>query len=305
MSERILAVIVCYNPELEPLQRSLQAVIEQDCEVLLVDNASDNLPALRALCVNYSKAALLELPHNAGLGAAHNRGIEHAQQHQFSQVLILDQDSIPLAGMVASLQSAMAIKSASHPVSAVGANYLNADNGSESFFVRFGLLKFQRHYCASRDQDGCVQADFLISSGSLINLNNIETLGLMDQALFIDHVDTEWFLRAQYRGFKAYGVCDAVMQHGLGESTHRINFGGRQRNVPQHKPFRYYYIFRNSILLYKRGYASGMWKWNDLQRLGMIAIMFGLLKAPRLANLKMMTKGVWHGLRGVTGPLDA
>jgi rhamnosyltransferase len=147
-----------------------------------------------------------------------------------------------------------------------------------------------------------VPADFLISSGTLFNLDAIDKVGQMDESLFIDHVDTEWFLRARSLGMRAYGVCDAVMQHGLGEQTHRITLG-RQRNVPQHKPFRYYYIFRNSVALYRRGYASALWKWNDLQRLIMIAVMFGAWKSPRWQNLKMMGKGIWHGLRGVTGPL--
>jgi rhamnosyltransferase len=304
MSEPILAVVVCYNPDLGALQRALSAAANQGCSILIVDNASANIVGIRELCARDHDPTLIESPSNCGLGAAHNKGIAYAQANNFSQVLLLDQDSIPLDGMVSALQSALAAKSSKGSVSAVGATYLNADNGSESFFVQFGMFKFRRLYCGARDEDGCVPADFLISSGSLINLAHIEVIGMMDESLFIDHVDTEWFLRAKYRGFSAYGVCDAVMQHGLGESTHRVNLGGRQRNVPQHKPFRYYYIFRNSVLLYKRGYASALWKWNDIQRLGMIVIMFGLFTAPRLANLQMMLKGTWHGIRGKAGSID-
>jgi rhamnosyltransferase len=143
----------------------------------------------------------------------------------------------------------------------------------------------------------------------LIALSAIDDIGLMDEGLFIDHVDTEWFLRAKSKGYQAFGVCGAVMQHGLGEQTHQVSLltargRGRQRNVPQHKPFRYYYIFRNSILLYKRNYASGLWKWNDSQRLLMIAVMFGVFKAPRWKNLKMMYKGLIDGAKGVSGPAE-
>lgn len=125
----------------------------------------------------------------------------------------------------------------------------------------------------------------------------------MDASLFIDHVDTEWFLflRARSKAYKAFGVGEARMQHGFGESTHQVKLGGRQRNVPQHKPFRYYYIFRNSVALYKRSYAARLWKWNDIQRLGMIFIMFGLLKTPRWKNIRMMLLGIWHGLIGKMG----
>ena len=37
----------------------------------------------------------------------------------------------------------------------------------------------------------------LISSGCLIPLSAIDTIGEMDEELFIDHVDTDWFLRAK------------------------------------------------------------------------------------------------------------
>ena len=315
MSDRILAIIVCHNPQIDALAVALRAVVKQVAATLVVDNASLNVAEIDQLLdvVNSEQpsfsASLSKQSNNLGLGAAHNLGFQFARTHGFNHCLILDQDSVPMDDMVANLLHASKAKHAAKSVklSAVGATYLNADNGSESFFVKFGPLKFRRQYCAERDSDSCIEADFLISSGSLIALSAIDDIGLMDEALFIDHVDTEWFLRAKSKGYQAFGVCGAVMQHGLGEQTHQIslpNARGRQRNVPQHKPFRYYYIFRNSILLYKRSYASRLWKWNDSQRLLMIAVMFGAFKAPRWKNLKMMCKGLVDGVKGVSGPAE-
>jgi rhamnosyltransferase len=247
MNDRILAVVVSYNPSPSALLVSVAAIASQVERVLLVDNASLNSEELEETVATIENCEVRKLGHNGGLGEAHNIGIEYARANTFDYVLLLDQDSVALDGMVARLLAAHKVKSAKGKVSATGVTYLNADNGSESFFVRFGWLKFQRQYCSHRDADGCVTADFLISSGSLISLKTIEQVGVMDESLFIDHVDTEWFLRAGSKGFSAYGVCDAVMQHGLGETTHQINFGRgrvrRTRNVPQHKSFRYYYIF--------------------------------------------------------------
>jgi rhamnosyltransferase len=307
MIERVLAVVVTYNPDCGALSLALNELLKQGCELAVVDNGSNNLEQLQAVCaaMDSDELALLPQHRNGGLGVAHNVGIAQAKVGGFDYLLIMDQDSFPLEGMVDNLVLAHKAKSLVSEVSAVGVSYLNADNGSESFFVRFGRLKFARHYCHDKDSDGCIEADFLISSGSLISIKAIKSIGEMDEGLFIDHVDTEWFLRAKDKGYKAYGVCNAVMQHGLGENTHTVSLGGRQRNVPQHKSFRYYYIFRNSILLYKRGYPSGLWKWNDIQRLAMIGVMFGLFKAPRRANVLMMLKGIWHGVLGRQGPLPA
>lgn len=305
MMERVLAIVVTYNPDCGQLGAAIKELLKQACEVVIIDNASSNLNDVRELvsAIAVNTLRLLPQPVNVGLGAAHNIGIEQARAGGFNYLLIMDQDSLPLEQMVTNLLVAHKAKSRISKVSAVGVSYLNVDNGSESFFVRFGALKFTRHFCRDKDSNGCIEADFLISSGSLISMQAIEAIGEMDEGLFIDHVDTEWFLRARHKGYKAYGACDAVMRHGLGENTHTVTLGGRQRNIPQHKSFRYYYIFRNSILLYKRSYASWLWKWNDIQRLAMIGVMFGLVKAPRRANAMMILKGVWHGIVGRQGPL--
>jgi len=303
MSKQVLAIVVSYNPDLSVFSRVLEELVKQSCDVLLVDNGSANTEQIESLCAPFQAVEFVGLNDNLGLGAAHNTGVAYAREKDYEYVLILDQDSIPMPEMLDNLLLAHTAKSARHKVSAVGVAYLNADNGSESFFVQFGALKFKRRYCEQRDQDSCVAADFLISSGSLISLDSLNCVGEMDDSLFIDHIDTEWFLRARSQGYRAFGVCEARMQHGLGENTHRVSLGGRQRNVPQHKPFRYYYIFRNSVLLYKRAYISNLWKWNDVQRLALIGLMFTLLKSPRAKNLKMMVRGIWDGLRGVTGPI--
>ena len=297
---RVAAVIVTYNPDVDVLRQLLDALLPQVDSALLVDNASHNQQQLAALvsgCEFYASET------NLGLGAAHNIGITFARDQQADAVLILDQDSLPAEDMVQRLTAAFAALSSQHKLAAVGAHYAN-DLGSDAFFVRFGALKFQRHYCQADAHP--VAADFLISSGSLFSLAAIDEIGAMDEGLFIDHVDTEWFLRARVKGYQSFGVCDARMQHALGEKTHRIkplNIG-RERNVPQHKPFRYYYIFRNSILLYKRSYSSWRWRWNDLQRLAMMLVMYGVFVPPRGQHLRMIWRGIIDGLRGRIGQLD-
>ncbi len=289
----MLAVIVTFNPEQHGLKRVVSSLLDQVGEILIVDNGSTDLDI-----GDFENVSIHRNKSNLGLGAAHNIGIKSAIERGYDYVLIMDQDSLPTSSMTTELLQAHQSLSGDHKVSAVGATYWNAETQTPSFFVRFGWLKFKRTYSA---KEPCL-ADFLISSGSLFHVSAVDAIGLMDEELFIDHVDTEWFLRARERGFQAYGVPSALMEHNLGEQSHRLRIAGRTRHVPQHKPFRYYYIFRNSVALYKRSYVSMLWKWNDLQRLGMIFFMFALLKGPRLQNAKMMCLGFWHGLLGKLGP---
>lgn len=295
------AVIVTHNPDLQTLERLLDATQCQVRGVILVDNASSNV---RETCDLLSARGFIDdlvlLENNMGLAAAQNIGIERARKAGASHVLFLDQDSIPEPGMVARmLDATMQIVDSGLNVGAVGARYKGVHADNESFFVQFGWFKFKRVFCSEKDEK-YVRADFLISSGTLIPVKVLDQVGPMDEQLFIDHIDTDWFLRANAMGLFSYGVCDAVMAHGLGEATYRIWFG-RWRFVPRHKPFRYYYIYRNSLLLYRRPHAPWKWIINDLLRLFFIACFFPLVPGPRLARARMMVRGLYDGLRGIGG----
>jgi rhamnosyltransferase len=298
----VAAVLVTYNPNLEGLCASVSAVAGQVSDVFIVDNASANFsPDWIDKMKGDSAAHLYLLPQseNLGIGAGHNIGIRRARELGSTFVLLLDQDSQVEPDMVSRLRSAyIELVENGATVAALGPQYRDSDNGTLSKFVSVGVLGFNLLDCSSAS---CiVEADFLVSSGSLLPLSAIGTVGLMDESLFIDHVDTEWCFRAKSKGFRIFGVCGAVMTHTLGEQRQEIWFL-RQRVVPYHRPFRYYYIYRNSMLLFRRSYMPLNWKLADIARCFKMAVFFGLIASNRLACLKMMWLGLVDGLRGVSG----
>jgi len=303
-SPLITAVIVSYEPDVDVLLKNISAVQQQVNHLVVVDNASSNQASIfEQIGTLYPDVLCTALAENKGLGYAHNQGIKAAKNNQADYVLLLDQDSKPSESMVASLLSMAQLKAqmSMRPISAIGPRYVG-ENRSDSFFIQYGLLKFKRLY-KDASNGNLTPCDFLISSGALIPMETLDEVGLMDEDLFIDHVDTEWFLRVKSKGYQAYGSFDSIMEHSLGEKTHTFRFLGigRERNIPEHKPFRYYYMFRNSIALYKRSYVSKRWIWNDLQRLAQIFVFYGLCVGDRKANMKMMWLGVKHGFSGKLG----
>ena len=295
----ICAIVVTYKPDLEGLGRLLDALVPQVASVVLVDNGSNvDLQAWnKARQSNVDELFLLG--ENKGIAAAHNVGIQWARNHRAEFVLLMDQDSIPMPDMVIRLRSAYTeLRESGVLIGALGPQYRDNDNGTLSKFVKIGVLGFTLLDCDPTSS--AVEADFLVSSGSLLPLAAIETVGLMDEGLFIDHVDIEWCLRAKAKGFRIFGVCDAVMTHTLGEQRKEIWFL-RQRMVHFHHPFRYYYMFRNSMLLYRRSYIPWNWKLSDFANRFKIVVLFSLIAPNRFACLKMMALGLIDGLKGVSG----
>lgn len=296
----VCGIVVTYNPDTALLRTLAQAALPQVDGLLVVDNGSSDatLAWLRTLAQQTS-AVVMEAGRNLGVGAAQNIGIRWAKTRGFSHVLLLDQDSVPGADMVRRLREAMEslIATGIQPA-AVGPRYRDLRTGFASYFVRFGWLGFSRIRCAETPVP-VVPADFLISSGLLIPLAVLDRVGTMDEQLFVGHVDTEWFLRARAKGLRPYGVCQAVMQHCLGEESIRIRLLGC---LPQYPPLRHYYVFRNSLLVYRRDYAPWKWILDDLFRLFVTFLLYALAVPPRWQHIKMMIRGIRDGLHGIAGP---
>jgi rhamnosyltransferase len=298
------AVVLTYQPDIEALHALVDRIRHQVARIIVVDNCSAmNLRnAVTDFATTEPKLELLLLSDNVGVAAGHNHGIKAALESGLSFILILDQDSLPASDMVERLLHGYRLAiSRSAKIAAVGPCFLHRLTGRESFFIRFGLLRFKRFYCTESGSD-LIPADFLISSGSLIPASAIKAVGMMRDDLFIDHVDTDWFLRARELGWCAYGICSAKMEHRLGERMVRIRF--TQREIPMHSPLRHYYMFRNSVYLYLRSRYPLRWKFSDAKRLVGMLVIFLILPSNRRAHLRMMLFGVWDGVSGRMGRFD-
>ena len=228
--------------------------------------------------------------------------IGRARERNCDHVLLLDQDSLPAPQMVDRLRAALRrLQSAGVRVAAVGPRWLDRHGGHDAPFVRVGLGRLYKLHC-SQGADEAIECDTLVASGCLIPLASLDAIGPMDDRLFIDQVDVEWGLRAQARGFRLYGVCDAVLLHGIGEAAVRVWFA-KGRRVPVHSPVRDYYLVRNAITVFFRRPAP--WRWRLLQAIRLPGLVFVLTMQmpPRLERARYIGRALVDALRGRLGPL--
>lgn len=300
----IVPIVVTFNPDESTLINTLTSLLSQVQYIVIVDNDStcdvtEIIQRLDKGCLN--RIDLIKLPHNSGLGKAFNTGIAEARDLNAAFVLLMDQDSIPESDMMSKLYDAYQnLEKQGILVGAVAPRYRDSTSSQLSQFVRISRFGLARIF--NDKNTNLLRADFLISSGSLIAMHALDQVGDMDAGLFIDHIDTEWCFRAQSKGFALYGVCDAFMQHSLGDKQIRF-WWGRWRNISFHQPFRYYYMFRNSALLWQRPYMPEAWKRADKLRILYMLFFFTLFSPNRTTNLHMMLKGLKDGFNRRTGKL--
>lgn len=281
---RVAAVVVAYRPDLKVMTEALHAAATQVANVIIV--ANDGAPWS---CDVPANVTVSKQDHNLGLGAAYNFAARWARQQDATHLLLLDQDSIPAPEMVANL---VAVFGRPSRIAAAGALWRDSRTGQEGFFLRSYAWGPRRY----RPTPGeIVPVDFLISSGSLIALDALANVGPFDETLFIEHVDTDWALRARAKGYQLYGVAEAWLEHRFGEATVPI-LGGR-RQLFLYPPERNYYRLRNSIALWRRPYVPWQWILRDV--LGTIAFtLFNITCAPpRLERLRLLFRAVRDGLK--------
>jgi rhamnosyltransferase len=293
MNEHIVAIVVTYQPDLDTLDELLNSIINQVHTVLIVDNGL----GLDHFSSRYPdpRVRFLSTGFNKGIAAAQNLGVTLARQLNANFVLFFDQDSVAAPDMVRKLLEAFKALSA---VASIGPRYFDTRQDNPPPFIRIKGLRL--HRCKCNTADTVLPVDYLISSGCLIPMSVLDRVGGMREDLFIDYVDIEWGLRARHQGFQSYGVCSAYMRHSLGD--HPINFFGK--NIPLHSPLRHYYHFRNAVLLYREAWVPLNWKLVDGWRLCLKYVFYSVFAKPRMAHWRMMTLGLWHGLKGKAGRLE-
>lgn len=289
---KAVAVVVAYRPDTALLEQALAAVAPQVVRALLVVNDDGGWS-----CELPPNVVLDRPGDNIGLGAAYNRAVAWAREQGATHLLLLDQDSVAAPGMVDKLLRALAGKPGA---AAAGPLWRDRRTGRDGFFVRSARNRIYKYVPSAGDD--AVDVDFLISSGTLLVLDALEKTGDFDAGLFIDHVDTDWSLRAKAKGYALYGVPDARLDHIMGEKVYTSVFA-RERGVFHYPPERQYYMVRNSLVLWRRPYARWSWILRDMRRTAMMTLYYILFLPPRLARLRAVVRAIRDGLRSVSGKM--
>ena len=289
--ERVAAVVTAFRPTPHLLD-NVTSLLRQLTTVVVVDDGSG--PGFDAVfdAVTGAGGKVLRLESNAGIASALNAGIDLARSSTpVDYIVTVDQDSLLTAEYVQRL------------VEAAGA--------AESAGVTPGLVSPARIHGnpvkTAGSKSGIQLGREPIQSGLLIPVSTLDAIGNFWDGLFIDLVDTEYYFRALDAGLPTV-LADAEFDHSLGTLVDAdilgkgISFGDRPMKVRIAASWRYYYIFRNRILVSRR-YVKKHPGWVaagvllDLRHL-----LFVTTLAPgRAARLRSALRGTVDGFRGKSG----
>jgi len=295
-ARRVCAIVITYHPP-DEFARVIERILPQVGAIVIVDNGSRDakLTCLREIAAHPS-IELICNGENLGIAKALNLGIQRASALGFAWVLLCDQDSYPNADMVASLDAVRASFPDPAHLAVIGSGYddeldmAGAPTGKERGGDEHGGMPWH-------------DMESVITSGSLLSLAAFAAIGPFREEFFIDHVDTEFCLRARLKHYRVIKTRGALMSHAIGApTTHRILW--MQKRTTNHAPDRRYYFTRNdTVLLHERGnHPAGLWILKGLTRSLRTCKRILLYEQMKTEKLTAVIGGWWDGVRGRLGP---
>lgn len=290
------AVVVVFRRQSDPAPLLAQ-LIDQVALTVVADNSAQGHPALAAWS-GRAGVTVLATHNRGGLAGAYNRALDllAARSAELTHVVFLDEDSD--AGTLPQLLSDPEVgRRLCEPGTAVVAPaYVDRATGLRGRYIE--LHRWKLHYLPRLFQ-GMRRVAFVINSMSVWRLDALRRIGPFDEALAIDHVDTDMCLRARRAGLSVWVAGSHEFAHSIGQRR-RFTVLGRQMQAGGHPPQRRYLIGRNTVWLGRRHlWREPAFAFLCLTRLGYEAVGIVLAEDQRWAKLWALARGALRGL----GPL--
>lgn len=228
MDNRILPIVVTFNPNLPLLQRNINCLLEGCDKVLVWDNTPNGCCRLSSELTPQNKLHIISNKSNAGISKAINQAAEIAYKEGYEYILTMDQDSI-LCNIEDYIKSSLHFQR-KHPC-IIGPRISRSSDDKDQVQLR-----------------DIIEVDDIITSGAIIPMSLFKEIGGFNEMFFVDAIDTEFCIRAKKYGYKTYLNKTGRLVQRFGE-PHIHSILGHKFISSNYSPFRLWGIFRNHILI--------------------------------------------------------
>jgi len=292
----VASVTLAYNAK-ALVVRQIEALLRQAeslREIIVVDNASSDGTA-EFVAATYPKVTIIRLPTNEGAGGGYAAGLQYAVfEKNHDWVWTLDQDSVPGPDALSKLLAAWE-ETKRGKVGLIAPLWIDAATGIPGSAYRW----HDKPVPMSRaDLESPLSfVDMVISSGSMIRNDAVRAAGLPRKDFFMDWADYEYCLRLRRLGFQIVLATKCLMPHTVG-SPRSVRLLGKTRLRHNHAPWREYYKVRNRAFFLWHEMPSWRTRLFVLGQFLKHATGTLLFDTKKLQRLKLISIGLWHGIRG-------
>lgn len=276
----VYAVIVTYCPDVKQFNDCVKSIVSQVDKIVVVKNSVEHIN------VSYANVEVVQLDKNYGIAYAQNCGIKYALNQKANYILLSDQDTVYPPEYITTLR-ATCDKYNEHKIAACVPLFYN-ENKKQFSQVMISKTKaivpvIGRDYILSH----------AISSGSLCPAYVFTSVGLMNERLFIDWVDTEWCWRANRKGYKIICNTRIIISHSMGDNYKTV----LGKKIVVYSNFRNYFFFRNGFYLLFHSKLLNIREYIYFFNYMFIkSLLFFLTKGCALKNIKLFLSALKKGV---------
>lgn len=279
----VYAIIVCYRPVVDSLVELCRCLSQDGVKVVLVDNTEQPyLKKTSDLLIH----KLITLGCNAGIAKAQNIGIKNTSRADV--IVFFDQDSKIYPGFVDDLLLPIDISSAE----VVSPLCKDEISDFELPALKLNHLGFPMPVNSMGRMEP-YPVDIVISSGTAATIHVFEHVGLFNEEMFIDSVDTEWCLRCRSLKIPIRIIPTAVMRHRIGGRTIAI----KSLKIFVHSPTRCYYQLRNSMMLLSMSHVPKVFALKELVSFIFNRTLMLIFVESRFSYIRAIFQGGFDGLK--------
>ena len=273
--------VVLYNPD-DSTAANISTYAPYVGEVFAVDNSDEpNTEILSKIEASGDNVTVIPMHGNKGIAAALNAGLHEASERGYRYLLTMDDDSYFTDDTLP--------------------RYL--DKAEKIFASDEKIIQIGIFNSGDKKDDPYVYTEtpeWIITSGTLMDVESSIAVGGFLEKLFIDEVDREFSLRAVDSGYKIRRVIDLTMQHNLGAPI-KGKILGKSFEAMGHNKIRKYYIFRNCTYVMKT-FPRVKKEYKHFLRATLIKTI--LVEDDKMQKIKYMMMGKRDARNGKFGKLE-
>lgn len=289
-----VAGVAVFQPERALLLSLIQCLRDDGVEVLLHIDGPAGIAIEEGLLreiATLSGVTLLLSDANLGLGAALNRLAAEARQRDARRIILFDQDSSPTPGLVTQLGAVFSkLQSLGHRPAVLGPRPVSPE-AVEGASPRYGRQPGQEAVA------GLLPVRYVITSGSLVDLDAFAAVGPFRDDFWIDGIDTEWCFRAWSLGYSVWLAPDLAMPHRIGHGV--LRFG--RLTFPRQSLMRMSTYFRNQAFALRLPHVPSRFKLRLLAYLPLQAAVYLAASTDRGRALRVLGRALVDGWAGRLG----
>ncbi|MDQ0000520.1 glycosyltransferase family 2 protein [Pseudarthrobacter sulfonivorans] len=275
-SSESAAGIVTFNPDIPRLRENLLSIVNQVTTVLVVDNGSSNFDKVASIVADFPNVELTGNASNGGIAKALNQIMAWAAPST-QWVLLLDQDTVVMSGMVKLLEAHKGPL-----IGIVAPTVVDRSMEPPSAALASAVVS---------------EEDYCITSGSLCNVEAWNRSRGYDEKMFIDFVDFDYCLRLRLLGYRILRDPRAVILHEIGKITRHGPF-----TAYHYSAFRSYHMARD-MLYYSRKHRTSPTTLRVHKR-GILAtyatlfrkmLVVALFEEDRVRRIAALSRGITSG----------